>query len=62
MQQQNARDPRWMFGLTLERADFPYWMMLYNIDQAHFQLLACAAPDVGALETSVFPQLMCQML
>ena len=53
-QQQNAQAARWMFGLNLERADVPYWMMLYSVDQTHFQLLECADLSVGADRTGVF--------
>ena len=53
-QQWNAQDSRWMFGLNLERADFPYWMTLYNIDQTHFQLLACTDLNSGPTETCIF--------
>ena len=54
-QQRQAQGARWMFGLNVERADFPYWMTLYNIDLTHFQLLACSGLDDGADGTSVFP-------
>ena len=53
-QQRNAQGARWMFGLNLERADFPYWMMLYNIDLMHFQLLSCADLNVDVERTNVF--------
>ena len=45
---------QWMFGLNVERADFPYWMLLYNIDLTHFQLLACSDLSSGVEGTSVF--------
>ena len=53
-QQRNADGARWMFGLNLERADFPYWMMLYNIDCMHFQLLICSSAECPQEHTSVF--------
>ena len=53
-QQRNPQGARWMFGLNLERADFPYWMMLYNIDLMHFQLLICSKLDMAEERTSVF--------
>ena len=53
-QQRNAQESRWMFGLNLERADFPYWMMLYNIDRMHFQLLTCSDVTASTGQTSVF--------
>ena len=43
-----------LYGLNLERADFPYWVMLYNIDLMHFQLLSCADLNVDVERTSVF--------
>ena len=43
-----------MFGLNLDRADFPYWMMLYNIGQTHFQLLTCADVNANTGQTRVF--------
>ena len=53
-QQRHAQAARWMFGLNVERADFPYWMLLYNIDLTHFQLLACSDLSSGVVGTSVF--------
>ena len=55
-QQRQAPGARWMFGLNVERADFPYWMMLYNIDLSHIQLLACSDLGVDVEGSSVFRQ------
>ena len=53
-QQRVSQNPRWMFGLTLERADFPYWITLYNIDNTHFRLLMSSTIGGNGEKTCVF--------
>ena len=49
----SAEDSRWIYGTNFDRADYPHWMLLYNIDNVHFQL-AGLAPLCGDPSTSVF--------
>ena len=53
-QERVSQSLRWMFGLTLERADFPHWITLYNIDNTHFQLLMRCKSGESGEKTCVF--------
>ena len=54
VQLQGSQNQRWIFGLNLERADFPHWLILYNLASANFQLLMSKPIDGNGDKTCVF--------
>jgi hypothetical protein len=55
----------WIHGLNLERADFPFWILLYNAGAVHFQLAevssqAAAEPPRSAFTTGDIPRGLAQ--
>ena len=47
-------DGRWIYGLNLKRAEFPFWILLYNSNEVHFQVPVLSNQEVLATPTSVY--------